>query len=321
VAKFFVTGGAGFIGSTFADSALEKGHDVVVYDNFETGLELFLTSSSINSSFKLIKGDIRDLSFLTESIKQSEPDWIVHLAANADIRQGLSRPKRDLEFNTLGTWNIAEASRLSNVKNILFSSTGSVYGEPAIFPTPETCSFPVQTSLYGASKIAGEGILSAYSAGYGINCVTFRFVSILGARYTHGHVFDFMKSLLKDSSRIDILGDGKQLKSYLHIKDLIKGLWTVIESKPTGYEIYNIGHDDTMTVDTSVSYITREMNIEPQRFYSGGTRGWIGDSPRIQLDCTKLKKLGWHYSYDLETSVKDTVRYLLENKSLFNEVD
>ncbi len=320
MAKFLVTGGSGFIGSNFCDEALKRGHQVLVYDNFETGQKFFLTDALKSSKFQLVEGDIRELESIKRIAMEFKPDWVIHLAANADVRQGLDRPRRDLDYNTIGTWNVTEAARLSGCKNIFFSSTGSVYGEPEIFPTPETCPFPEQTSLYGASKCAGEAILSAYAHGYGMNCVVFRFVSILGPRYTHGHIFDFIKSLGKDSSQLKILGNGKQLKSYLHIYDLMNGIWKVIESTPKSFQVFNIGHEDALTVDRSISYIVDELKVKPQYIYTGGERGWIGDSPRIQLDCARLKKLGWNTEYNLETGVRDTVRYLQKNAFLFNEV-
>jgi UDP-glucose 4-epimerase len=320
MAKFFVTGGAGFIGSSFCDTALEKGHDVCVFDNLETGKEYFLKSAKKSAHFKLVKADIRDFDKISQSALDYKPDWILHFAANADVRRGLERPRRDLDYNTIGTWNVVESARLSGCKNIIFSSTGSVYGEPKQFPTPENYSFPEQTSLYGASKLAGEAIISAYCHGYEMNAMVFRFVSILGPRYTHGHIFDFIEKLRKDPSKLPILGNGKQLKSYLHIDDLMKGLWAAILSEPKGFNVLNIGHDDALTVDRSISYIVDELKLKPIIEYSGGERGWIGDSPRIQLDCTALKKLGWNYSHSLEHGVRDTVRYLQENTFLFDEV-
>jgi UDP-glucose 4-epimerase len=213
--KFFVTGGAGFIGSTFCDFALEKGYDVVAYDNLETGEKEFLNGALNNSKFNFIKGDIRDYDFLEKSIKSTNPNWIIHLAANADVRRGTERTKRDLDYNTIGTWNVLEAARVNNCQNILFSSTGSVYGEPTIFPTPEKCPFPEQTSLYAASKLAGEALISSYVHGFKMTALVFRFVSILGPRYTHGHVYDFVKSLKKDPTKLKVLGNGLQCKSYL----------------------------------------------------------------------------------------------------------
>lgn len=320
MAKFLVTGGSGFIGSHFCDEALKREHEVVAFDNLETGQKFFLTDALKNKKFKLVEGDIREIDQLKKVANEFKPDWVIHLAANADVRQGLDRPRRDLDYNTIGTWNVTESARLAGCKNILFSSTGSVYGEPTIFPTPESCPFPEQTSLYGASKCAGEAILSAYAHGYTMNCTVFRFVSILGPRYTHGHVFDFVKNLKKDSSQLRILGNGKQLKSYLHIFDLMAGIWKVIDSSPKAFNVFNIGHDDALTVDRSVSYIVDELKISPKYNYTGGERGWVGDSPRIQLDTAKLKNLGWKPERSLETGVRDTVKYLQEHSFLFNEV-
>lgn len=320
--RILVTGGAGFIGSHFCDQALKRGHEVAAFDNFSTGMELFLQKAKTHPTFKIIKADIRELEQTQLEFKNYCPDWVVHFAANADVRRGLERPRRDVDYNTIGTWNVLESMRASGCKRILFSSTGSVYGEPTVFPTPEGCPFPEQTSLYGASKAAGEGLISAYCHGYGFQGFVFRFVSILGPRYTHGHVFDFMKKLQRDPSKLEVLGNGKQLKSYLNVEDLMSGLWKVIESskdprmKP--YNVFNIGHDDALTVDQSISYIVGKLNLKPKIVYSGGERGWVGDSPRIQLDTNKLKSWGWSPKYSLKESVEQTVAFLMENKELLN---
>jgi UDP-glucose 4-epimerase len=314
--KFLVTGGAGFIGSHFCDRALHEGHSVVAYDDLSTGNILFLEAAQKNSKFQFVRGDIRDFEQTTEIMKTHAPDWVAHFAANADVRFGLERPRRDLDYNTMGTWNVAEAARLAGTKNILFSSTGSVYGEPEVFPTPENAPFPVQTSLYAASKLAGEAILSSYAIGYEMNAVVFRFVSILGPRYTHGHIFDFIKSLLKDPTALKVLGNGLQTKSYLHVTDLMNGLWTVINSNPKGFKVLNIGHDDALTVNRSIGYISKHMGVDPKLNYTGGERGWVGDSPRIQLDTTLLKSMGWKTQRTLEESVYDTARYLTQNQHL-----
>jgi UDP-glucose 4-epimerase len=320
MAKFLITGGAGFIGSHFADHALAKGHQILIFDNMETGQEHFIKDARTHKNFSFVEGDIRELAQLEKACSSFKPDWVVHFAANADVRQGTERPRRDLDYNTIGTWNVVESARKSGCKNVLFSSTGSTYGEPTVFPTPETCPFPEQTSLYGASKVAGESILTAYAHGFQMNVAIFRFVSILGPRYTHGHVFDFIKRLKKDPTQLHILGNGKQYKSYLHVDDLMSGLWKVIDSNPQGVQIHNIGHDDALTVDTSISYIVAKLGLKPKYTYSGGERGWIGDSPRIQLDCSKLKKLGWAPKYSLQQGVEATVDYLQQNPFLFDEV-
>src|SRR5215213_4028940 len=206
--RFFVTGGAGFIASNLVDRLLADGHAVTAYDNFVTGQPQFLEQAQQHPSFRLVEGDTLDLPRLTEAV--AGHDFVFHLAANADVRFGTEHPRKDLEQNTIATFNVLEAMRANGVRRVGFSSTGSIYGEPDVFPTPETCAFPVQTSLYGASKLAGEGLIAAYCAGYGFQGYIFRFVSILGERYTHGHVFDFYRKLLADPSQIEVLGNGKQ---------------------------------------------------------------------------------------------------------------
>ncbi|HJZ95640.1 MAG TPA: NAD-dependent epimerase/dehydratase family protein, partial [Candidatus Solibacter sp.] len=189
--KAFVTGAAGFIGSTLVDRLLSEDHEVTGFDNFSTGFREFLQGACAHSRFRLVQGDLLDL----DSVKRAlgDADTVFHLAANADVRFGPDHPRRDLEQNTIATWNVLEAMRVSGARRIAFSSTGSVYGEPDVFPTPETAPFPIQTSLYGASKVAAEGLIGAYAAAFGFQTFLFRFVSILGERYTHGHVFDFYR--------------------------------------------------------------------------------------------------------------------------------
>lgn len=315
----FITGGAGFIGSSLADRALSLGHKVTAFDNLSTGQMHFLKSASTNPNFKLIKGDIRELSQIEKALMDAKPDWVIHFAANADVRFGLERTRRDLDYNTIGTWNVLESTRKSGCKKILFSSTGSVYGEPTVFPTPEDCPFPIQTSLYAASKVAGENLISAYCHGFGMTGLVFRFVSILGPRYTHGHVFDFVKQLRANPKTLKILGNGKQNKSYLHINDLVDGLILTLGKAKPGFEVFNIGHDDSLIVDDSASTIAAAMGLKPNFEHSGGERGWVGDSPRIQLDTAKLKKLGWSAKINLKTSVQETVKYLMENSFLLDQ--
>lgn len=315
--KFFVTGGAGFLGSTFCDHALAQGHEVLAFDNLETGFDCFLEQARKSSKFRFVKGDIRNPSDLHNSMSDFKPDWIIHFAANADVRRGTERPTRDLEYNTIGTSNVLEAARKSEVKKILFSSTGSVYGEPEVFPTPEVCPFPVQTSFYAASKLAGEALISAYVSGFAMTALVFRFVSILGPRYTHGHVFDFVKALKAEPEQLTVLGNGKQTKSYLHVEDLMAGLFLAINKAKDGtYKIYNIGHDDALIVDQSVSFITERLKLKPKIIHTGGVRGWVGDSPRIQLDTSALKSIGWSAKRSLKSAVEDTVDFLFENPKL-----
>jgi UDP-glucose 4-epimerase len=313
--NFFVTGGAGFIGSNLADRLLAEGHSVTVYDNFSVGLETqFLTSALASPNFRLVEGDTLDLAALKTAMVGSE--FVFHLAANADVRFGTQHPSRDLEQNTIATFNVLEAMRANNIRKIAFSSTGSIYGEPEIFPTPETCPFPVQTSLYGASKLAGEGLIQAYAEGFNFQGYIFRFVSILGERYTHGHVFDFYKKLLANPHEIEVLGNGKQRKSYLYVQDCIDAILTVINhpSAQAKVNIYNLGSPEYCNVDESLGWICAKLGLNPQRRYTGGERGWIGDSPFIHLDIAKVQSLGWSPKLTIRRSVERTLEYLMQNQ-------
>jgi UDP-glucose 4-epimerase len=312
-----VSGCAGFIGSNLVDRLLQDGHTVTGYDNFSTGQREFLAEALNSSRFHLVQGDVLDSNRLRSALQNI--DFVFHLAANADVRHGTEQPSKDIEQNTLATFNVLEAMRQNGVRLIAFSSTGSIYGEPELFPTPENCPFPVQTSLYGASKLAGEGLISAYCEGYGMQGYIFRFVSILGERYTHGHVFDFYRKLLENPDEIEVLGDGKQRKSYLHIQDCISAMLTAINHPDlqAKVNVFNLGTDEYCAIDESLGWICERMGLNPVRHYTGGERGWIGDSPFIFLDCSRIRSLGWRPQLTIHQSVERTLDYLVENKWLF----
>jgi UDP-glucose 4-epimerase len=303
-----VTGGAGFIGSHLVERLLADGHAVTVYDNLSTGRLEFLAEARSRAGFRLVEGDLLDPARLGEALR--DHDVVFHLAANADVRFGLHHPRRDLEQNTIGTFNVLEAMRAAGVRRIAFSSTGSVYGEPDAFPTPETCAFPRQTSLYGASKVAAEALISAYCEGYGFQAWIFRFVSILGERYTHGHVFDFYKKLSADPTRLEILGDGRQRKSYLYVGDCVEAMLTALGHARDSVNIFNLGTDEYCSVDESVGWITSHLGLSPARVYTGGSRGWVGDSPFIFLDATKIRALGWRPKLSIREGIVRTVDFL-----------
>ncbi len=307
----FITGGAGFIGSNLVDRLLAAGHTITAYDNFSTGQLRFLDAAEQHPAFRLVEGDLMDLPRLTEAV--AGHDVVFHLAANADVRFGTQHPRKDLEQNTIATFNVLEAMRANGVRRVAFSSTGSIYGEPEIFPTPENAPFPIQTSLYGASKLACEGLLQAYAAGFDFQVYIFRFVSILGERYTHGHVFDFYKKLLADPGRIEVLGNGRQRKSYLYVQDCIDAMLMVMERVHDPVNIYNLGTDEYCTVDDSLDWICEHLNVNPERRYTGGERGWIGDSPFIFLDTTKVRSLGWQPKLTIRMGVIRTLEYLQAN--------
>jgi len=314
--KAFITGAAGFIGSNLVDQLLANGVSVTGWDNFATGQELFLEDARSYSNFRILRGDNLDVHALTAAMGGC--DAVFHLAANADVRFGLDHPRKDLEQNTIATFNVLEAMRANGITVIAFASTGSVYGEADEIPTPENAPFPIQTSLYGASKVAGENLIQAYCEGFGFEGYIFRFVSILGERYTHGHVFDFYRQLLKHPERLCVLGDGTQRKSYLYVQDCISAMLRVMklstarEAKHRS-QVYNLGAPDYCRVTDSISWICDHLGVEPRLEFTGGDRGWIGDNPFIFLDTAKIQGTGWRAELKIREGIIRTLNWLREN--------
>ncbi len=317
--KCFVTGGAGFVGSNLVDRLLGEGHDVCCFDDLSTGQERFLDSARMNPRFTFVRGSILQAGLLEKESAGS--DIVFHLAANADVRFGPDHPGKDLEQNTIGTFNVLEAMRKNGIARIAFSSTGSVYGEARIIPTPEDAPFPVQTSLYGASKLACEGMIAAYCEAFQMRSWIFRFVSILGERYSHGHVFDFCKALFADASHLRILGDGTQRKSYLYVRDCIEAIMVALEKAKDRVNILNLGTDEYVQVKESVAVITQELGVSPVLAYTGGSQGWVGDNPFILLKCERIRSLGWKPKETIADSIRRTVRYIRENQWLLHARD
>ena len=313
--RILITGCAGFIGSSVVDRILSLGQQVVGIDNFSTGQRRFLSSALKSDKFRLVEADLLDEAAMKSAFAGC--DVVYHFAANADVRFGTDHPRRDLEQNTIATYNVLEAMRANGIKKIAFSSTGSVYGEALVVPTPEDGPFPVQTSLYGASKVACEGLISAYCEGFGFQACIFRFVSILGERYTHGHVFDFFQKLRSDPGRLTILGNGKQRKSYLYVQDCIDAMLLAMDKAPRKVNIFNLGVDDYCEVNESIGWICEELGVRPSLEYSGGDRGWIGDNPFIFLDTQRIQSLGWKPKFGIQEGVIKTVQYLRENEWVF----
>lgn len=306
--RVFVTGAAGFIGSHMVDRLLSAGHSVVGFDNMSTGQRRFLEGALAHPQFTFHQADLLDRTSLTQAMEDAE--LVVHFAANADVRFGTEHPRKDLDQNTIATWNVLEAMREQGCKRIVFSSTGSVYGEPEIFPTPETCPFPIQTSLYGASKLAAEGLIQAYCEGFGLQGFIFRFVSILGERYSHGHVYDFYQQLAQHPEHLHVLGDGHQRKSYLYVQDCIDAILTAIGRANDKVNIFNLGTDEFCEVKDSIGWICEHLGLHPKLTYSGGERGWVGDSPFILLDCSRIRALGWRPRLTIKQAVLATIRYV-----------
>ena len=317
--KAFVSGGAGFIGSNLVDRLLDVGHEVTVYDNLSTGLLQFLEYARDFDRFRLVEGDLLDEGSLSEAIAGHE--FVFHLAANADVRFGTEHPRRDLEQNTIVTNNVLEAMRKNGISKIAFASTGSVYGDATVIPTPENAPFPIQTSLYAASKLAGEGLIAAYCGGFGFQSWIFRFVGILGERYSHGHVFDFYRQLKQNPSRLKVLGNGKQRKSYLYIQDCIDAMLFALEKSNESVNVLNLGVDGYCEVNDSIGWICEELGVSPKLEYTGGDRGWIGDNPFIFLDTSKIRDLGWKPKLSIQDGVLKTIQYLKTNEWVFEERD
>jgi UDP-glucose 4-epimerase len=319
--KIFVTGAAGFIGSTLVDRLLADGKSVVGWDNFSTGQRRFVEGALKHPNYRLFEGDNLDLAKLTSAMAGC--DFVFHLAANADVRFGTDHPGKDLQQNTVATQHVLEAMRANGIKRIAFSSTGSVYGECAVIPTPENAPFPIQTSLYGASKVAGEGLIQAYCEGFGFEGYIFRFVSILGERYTHGHVFDFYRQLVEHPDHLRVLGDGSQRKSYLYVQDCIAAMLHVTSRQLATKarhrcEVYNLGTPEFCQVRDSVGWICQTLDLRPRLDFTGGERGWIGDNPFIFLDTAKIQATGWKAELTIQQGILRTLRWLQANRWVFD---
>ena len=315
--KAFITGGAGFIGSNLTDRLLQNGHEVRVYDNLSTGQLRFLDNAKNDERFSFVEGDLLDEDTLSKAMEGFQ--MVFHFAANADVRFGTDHPRRDLEQNTIATFNVLEAMRHQSIRKIAFASTGSVYGEAEVIPTPEDAPFPIQTSLYASSKLAGESLISSFCEGFDFQAWIFRFVSILGERYTHGHVFDFYKKLKRDPTRLEVLGNGKQRKSYLYVQDCIDSILLAIEKGQKKVNLFNLGVDGYCTVNDSIGWICEALGVDPKLNYSGGERGWIGDNPFIYLDTQKINQMGWKPKLGIQEAILKTIKFLRLNEWVFEK--
>ncbi len=311
--KALVTGCAGFIGSNLLKSLINKNYIVTGVDNFRTGQKKFIKKFLNKKNFNFKKIDLLNKKDLNKLFKQKF-DVIFHFAANADVRKGHLNPLNDLKYNTIMTSKLLEECRKNKIKKFVFCSTGSIYGETRVVPTPENVNFPIQTSMYGASKLACEGLIQAYSEAYSLKSYIYRFVSILGPNYSHGHVIDFYKKLNKNKNLLQVLGDGNQRKSYLHVNDCINAILLTLGKEKKKINIFNLGTNETITVKESIKIICNNLNIDPEIDFSGGKRGWIGDVPHIHLKINKIKKMGWKPKYTIKQSILETLNYLKNEK-------
>jgi len=306
----FVTGGAGFIGSHLVDRLIEN-NNVTVYDNLSSGKKEFLSQHSGKKNFNFIKGDMLNLEYLKKAMKNQ--DFVFHLAANPDIALGTKKTDTDLKQGTIATYNILESMRINNVKNIGFSSSSAVFGKPKKIPTPENYGPMLPISLYGASKLACEGLITAYSDMFDMNAWIFRFANITGDRGTHGVILDFINKLKKNPNELEILGDGKQRKSYLFVNECVDGMVFATEKSKNKVNIFNLGTENWINVDRIAEIVVEEMKLKNVKFrYTGGSRGWVGDVPLMLLSIEKIKKCGWRPKLNSEEVVRKTTKLLLK---------
>ncbi|MGC8692309.1 MAG: NAD-dependent epimerase/dehydratase family protein [Thermoplasmata archaeon] len=299
--RIFITGGAGFIGSNIVER-LENDNEITVYDNLSTGKKEWIDGKRVN----FVLGDILDFENLKKYMKGH--DIVIHLAANPDVKLGEKNNKIDLDINFIGTYNVLESMRINDINGILFSSSSTVYGEAPV-PTPETFGPTKPISFYGASKLAAESYISVFSAMYGIRGVSFRFANVIGRHGNHGVIYDFIKKLMKNRNSLEVLGDGTQTKSYIHVEDCIDGIIYLYE-KVRGYEVFNLGTDGSTNVMDIAKMVVSLLNLKNVKIYTTGGkdgRGWAGDIKVMLLSIEKAKSYGWYPKYNSDEAVKKAI--------------
>ena len=311
--KVFVTGGAGFIGSHLVDKLIGRGDSVTVFDNLSSGEKQFLEPHFKNKNFRFVEADLLDFDIIKNEIKGH--DAIFHIAANPFVRLGEKQTRLDLDQGAIATYNILESMRLNDIKKIVFSSSSVVYAETPPIALPETYGPTLPISLYGAGKLAAEGLISAFCGTFGFQAWIFRFANVVGIRGTHGVIVDFIDKLNKNPKELEILGDGKQQKPYLHATEVCDGMLHGFGHSNEQVNLFNLGVDSNTTVTKIAEMVVEEMGLKDVEFkYTGGKRGWPGDVPRFQLDATKINKLGWKAKYTSNDAVRKAIREILDSQ-------
>jgi len=310
--KAFVTGGAGFIGSHLVDKLLKRGDFVTSFDNLSSGDKGFFKQHKKNDNFRFVEADLLDFKKVTKEIKNH--DVVFHIAANPFVRLGEKQTRLDLEQGPIATYNILESMRQNNIKKIVFSSSSVVYAETPNIEIPETYGPTLPISLYGAGKLAAEGLISAFCGTFGFQAWIYRFANVVGIRGTHGVIVDFIDKLKKNPKELEILGDGRQQKPYLHVHDVVDGIIFGFEKSNDNLNLFNLGCKSNTTVIRIAELVIEEMDLKDVKFnYTGGIRGWAGDVPRFQLDISKINKLGWKESNTSDEAVRKAIREVLDN--------
>jgi UDP-glucose 4-epimerase len=309
--KCVVTGGAGFIGSHLTDALLAAGNEVTVVDNLSSGKWEFLASHEVDHRFRFVKADLSADGFICDAFRGAE--MVYHLAANPDVRSGVTDTKAPLKQNIITTYNVLESMRMYDVEGIAFTSTSTIYGEAKVVPTPEDYGPLLPISLYGASKLSCEALISSYCHTFDMQAWIYRFANIVGSRGTHGVIFDFIRKLRENPAKLTILGDGRQSKSYLHISDCVDAMRFMVAKAPDRVNVCNIGSEDRFDVTGIARVVAEEMGLKNVAFeYTGGDRGWKGDVPFMTLSVKKLIALGWKPKHNSEESVRLCVKELLK---------
>lgn len=310
-----VTGGAGFIGSHLVDALVEAGQKVRVLDNFSSGKEEFLSHHEDSDRVEIFRADLLDMNAVKESMQGVE--MVHHLAANPDIRLGTEVTDTDLKQGTLATYNVLEAMRMEGVSRISFSSSSAIYGEAEQMPTPETYGPLMPISLYGASKLGSEALITAWAGTFGAEAWIHRFANIVGPRGTHGVIFDFIHKLKKDPCRLEVLGNGMQEKSYMSAEDCVKAMIHLIGHCDNNVNLYNLGTGDTCSVRRIAEIVVEESGLEGVSIeYTGGDRGWAGDVPKTSLEVSRLLETGFKPNLGSEEAIRHTARALISEIGL-----
>lgn len=311
--SILVTGGAGFIGSHLVERLLLE-NEVTVIDNFSSGKREFLAPYLDNPDFLHLEGDVRDAGLLKKAMEGK--DMVFHLSANPDVKLGAENTSVHLEQNVLATYNLLEAMRKTGVQRIAFTSTSTVYGEATKVPTPEDYGPLLPISLYGASKLSSETLISSYCHTFDMQSWIYRFANIVGERGTHGVLVDFIRKLREKPEKLEILGSGKQRKSYLEVKDCVQAMIDVVEHSHDMTNVFNIGSADTVDVTEIADIVVKEMGLSGVQYeYAGGIdgRGWKGDVKIMQLSIEKIKRLGWEPRLGSAGAIRVAVASLLRD--------
>lgn len=311
--KIFVTGGAGFIGSHLIDRLMLEEHQVTAYDNLSSGKREFIAHHLNQDAFGFIEADTLDFDMLMQSMKGH--DTVFHLAANGDIRQGIVETDLHLKQGTIATYNVLEAMRINGINQIIFSSSATVYGETPVMPLPEDYGPLLPISLYGAGKLAAEGLISAYCGTFDMQGWIFRFANIVGKRMGHGVIYDFIEKLNRNPHEVEILGDGHQRKPFVSVEDCIDAILSGYNNSNKSVNVLNIGCSTTTDVTTIAKIVIEEMGLNDVQFkYTGGERGWPGDVPQLRFNVEKMKELGWEAKYTSDEAARRAIRDILEKE-------